>query len=87
MIRRYQQKAVIRKGERGELSKCHEELAELQDAHNQGVRWHAVVEAADLINSTYTFIWRKYKVPFFIVIMIALSTAVYKPFIRWLRRL
>ena len=86
MFRKYPQKAMIRKGERGELSKCREELAELADAHAQGVRWHAVVEAADLINSTYTFIWRKYKVPFFIVILIALSTALYKPFLRWIRK-
>lgn len=87
IFQKYPQKAIIRKGVRGELSKCHEELAELQDAHNQRTRWHVVVEAADLINSTYTFVWRKYRVPFFVVILIALLSAAYKPVLRWIRRM
>ena len=86
MFAKYPQKAVIRKGQRGTLDKCREELAELRDADNQGVRWHCVVEAADLINSTYTFIWRKYRVPFFVVIFVALLTSIYKPILRWLRK-
>lgn len=86
MFPKYKQLAIIRKGERGTLEKCREELAELRDADNQGNRWHSVVEAADLINSTYTFIWRKYRVPFFVVILIALMTALYKPTLRWLRK-
>lgn len=86
MFRKFPQKAIIRKGERGTLSKCREELAELKDADDQGNRWHCVVEAADLINSTYVFIWRKYRVPFFVVILIALLTALYKPTLRWLRK-
>ena len=56
------------------------------DACAQGNRLHAVIEAADLINSTYTFIWRQYKVPFFIVIFIALMTGIYKPCTRWWKR-
>ena len=86
MIRKYKQLRDIRKGELGTLDKCREELEELQDADQQGNRWHSVVEAADLINSTYTFIWRKYKVPFFVVILIALMTALYKPTLRFLRK-
>ena len=86
MIKRYKQLRDIRKGERGTLDKCREELEELQDADQQGNRWHSVVEAADLINSTYTFIWRKYKVPFFVVILIALMTALYKPTLSFLRK-
>ncbi len=86
MFKKYPQKAIIRKGKRGTLDKCREELEELRDADNQGVRWHSVVEAADLINSTYTFIWRKYKVPFFVVILVALLTGIYKPVLRWIRK-
>ena len=87
MIPRFKHKAVIRRRPRGTLGKCDEELAELKDADAQGNRWHAVIEAADLINSTYTFIWRRYRVPFIIVIPIALLSGIYKPISRWLRRL
>ena len=76
----------IPKGARGTLSKCREELEELEDAHHQGHRWHSVIEAADLINSTYTFVWREYRVPFFVVIAVALLTGVYKPVVRMFRR-
>ena len=76
----------IPRAPRGTLGKCKEELAELEDADQQNNRWHAVVEAADLINSTYTFIWRKYRVPFFIVIIIALLTGIYKPVIRFFKK-
>jgi phosphoribosyl-ATP pyrophosphohydrolase len=86
MLPKFKQLAVIRKGQRGTLDKCREELAELRDADNQSNRWHVVVEAADLINSTYTFVWRKYRVPFFVVILVALLTSVYKPVVRFLRR-
>ncbi len=86
IFKKYPQRAIIRKGERGTFDKCREELEELRDADDQGVRWHSVVEAADLINSTYTFIWRKYRVPFFVVILVALLTGIYKPVLRWIRR-
>jgi hypothetical protein len=76
----------IPKAPRGTLGKCHEELAELEDADSQNNRWHTVVEAADLINSTYTFVWRRYRVPFFVVIVIALLSGIYKPIVRWLRK-
>lgn len=85
MIPKFKQLAIIRKGVRGELSKCQEELEELRDADNQHNRWHVAVEAADLINSTYTFVWRKYRIPFFVVILVALMTSLYKPTLRWLR--
>lgn len=86
MFPRYNHTLEIPRAERGTIDKCHEELAELEDADRQGVRWHAVIEAADLINSTYTFVWRKYRVPFFVVILIALMSGVYKPMARWLRK-
>jgi hypothetical protein len=76
----------IPRAPRGTLDKCREELAELADADQQNNRWHSVIEAADLINSTYTFIWRKYRVPFFVVIVIALLSGIYKPIVRWLRK-
>ncbi len=78
---------TIQKGTRGTLSKCREELEELEDAHLQKNGWHAAIEAADLINSTYTFIWKEYRIPFFIVIAIALFTGFYKPVSRVLRKL
>jgi phosphoribosyl-ATP pyrophosphohydrolase len=77
---------VIEKGARGTLFKCKEELQELEDAHEQKNKWHVVVEASDLINSTYTFVWREYKIPFFVVIMIASCTGLYKPIARFLKR-
>ena len=77
----------IERGTRGTLSKCKEELEELEDAHLQKSRWHSVVEAADLINSTYTFIWKEYRVPFFVVIPIALMTGIYKPIVRLLKKI
>jgi len=83
---RFRHKAVIRKYPRGTIDKCSEELAEMRDAHKQGSRLHTVTEAADLINSTYTFVWRHYRVPFFVVIFIALLTGVYKPIVRWIRK-
>ena len=87
MFPRFKHKAtIIRRRERGTLGKCEEELAELKDAHTQGNRLHVVIEAADLINSTYTFVWRKYQIPFFMVILIACMTGVYKPIVRWLRK-
>ena len=86
MLPRFKHKAIIRRRERGTLGKCEEELAELKDADNQQNPWHVAVEAADLINSTYTFVWRKYKIPFFVVIMVALLTGIYKPIVRWLRK-
>jgi hypothetical protein len=76
----------IPRAARGTLAKCDEELAELKDADSQNNRWHTVIEAADLINSTYTFVWRRYRVPFFVVIVIALLSGIYKPVVRWLRR-
>jgi hypothetical protein len=76
----------IPRAARGTLAKCDEELAELKDADSQHNRWHTVIEAADLINSTYTFVWRQYRVPFFVVIAIALLSGIYKPIVRWLRR-
>lgn len=86
MIPQYKHTVVIAKRPRGTLAKCQEELEELIDADRQGNAWHSVVEAADLINSTYTFIWRKYRIPFPVVIVIALMTGVYKPIVRLLRR-
>lgn len=86
MLPKFKQLAVIRKGKRGTLDKCREELAELKDADNQNNRWHVVAEAADLINSTYVFVWRKYRVPFFVVVLIAMLTGIYKPALRFLRR-
>lgn len=83
----YKHTRPIEKGKRGTLSKCREELEELEDAHLQKNRWHSVIEAADLINSTYTFIWKEYKVPFFVVIPIALLSGVYKPVVRLLKRI
>jgi hypothetical protein len=71
---------------RGTLDKCQEELAELQDAHSQNNRWHSVIEAADLINSTYTFVWRQYRVPFFVVVGIAMLSGLYKPVVRWWKK-
>lgn len=82
---RFHHTCHIPRAERGTLAKCDEELAELKDADSQNNRWHTVVEAADLINSTYTFVWRRYRVPFFVVIVIALLTGVYKPVVRWMR--
>ena len=76
----------IPRADRGTLAKCHEELAELADADSQNNRWHSVIEASDLVNSTYTFIWRKYRVPFFVVIAVALATGIYKPIVRFLRK-
>ncbi len=86
MFRQFEHKAAIRRGERGTLGKCEEELAELKDADTQGNRLHVVIEAADLINSTYTFVWRRYRVPFFVVILIALLTGIYKPCVRWWKK-
>lgn len=86
MIPRYSHTIHIEKRPQGSIDKCYEELEELKDADSQGNRWHCVVEAADLINSTYTFVWRKYRVPFPIVIIVALLTGVYKPVVRWIRR-
>ena len=86
MFRPFKHKAAIRRHPRGTLEKCGEELAELKDAHAQGNRWHTVIEAADLINSTYTFVWRAYRVPFFVIILISLMTGVYKPIVRWWKK-
>ena len=86
MFPRFKHKAVIHRYPRGTLEKCGEELEELKDAHQQGNTLHVVIEAADLINSTYTFVWRAYRVPFFVVIFISLMSGVYKPISRWLRR-
>lgn len=85
MFKRYTHVQQIPRHPRGTLAKCQEELAKLADADSQGAKWHAVIEAADLINSTYTFIWRKYRVPFLVVLTIALMSGVYKPIARWLR--
>lgn len=82
----YEHTRVIKKGPRGTLDKCKEELEELEDAHLQKNRWHSVIEAADLINSTYTFIWKEYRVPFFIVISISLLSGIYKPVVRFLKK-
>ena len=86
MWRRFHHKTRIQKHPRGTIGKCQEELDELKDAHQQNNRPHVVIEAADLINSTYTFVWRRYRVPFFVVILIALLTAVYKPIVRKLKK-
>jgi len=83
---RFKHTRDIARAPRGTLDKCREELDELQDADSQNNRWHSVIEAADLINSTYTFVWRKYRVPFFVVIPVALLSGVYKPVVRWIRR-
>lgn len=87
MIVKFKHTREIPRAPRGTLDKCKEELAELEDADQQGIRWHAVVEAADLINSTYTFIWCKYRVPFVVVIVIALLSGIYKPLVRFFRKL
>jgi hypothetical protein len=84
---KFKHRRTIQKGKRGTLAKCREELDELEDAHEQGNRWHSVIEAADLVNSAYSFVWREYRVPFFIVIAIALLTGIYKPISRFIRRL
>lgn len=86
MFKQFKHQAVIPRGERGTLDKCDEELAELKDADTQGNRLHVVIEAADLINSTYTFVWRHYRVPFFAVILIALMSGIYKPCVRWWKK-
>lgn len=86
MFRHFKHKAIIRRYPRGTIEKCGEELAELRDAHKQGNTLHVVIEAADLINSTYTFVWRHHRVPFFVVILIALMTGIYKPICRWWKK-
>jgi len=86
MFKEYSHTRAIPKSPRGTLEKCKEELLELEDADIQNNRWHATIEAADLINSTYTFVWKKYRVPFFVVILVALTTGIYKPTLRWLRK-
>lgn len=83
---RFHHRRKITKGIRGTLSKCREELEELEDAHEQKNRWHTAIEAADLINSTYTFVWREYRVPFFLVIALAMMTGIYKPMVRFFRK-
>ena len=85
MLPSFKHRAVIPRHPRGTLGKCEEELAELKDASAQGNRLHVVIEAADLINSTSTFVWRRYQIPFFVIILIALATGAYKPIARWLR--
>lgn len=86
MFPRFKHTVHIPKAKRRTLAKCQEELEELKDAHVQGNRLHVTVEAADLINSTLAFVWWTYRVPFFVVIFIALMSGVYKPISRWLRR-
>ncbi len=76
----------IQKRERGTFGKIREEVEELYDADSQSNAFHSAIEAADLINATYTFIWNRYKIPFFIVIFIALMTRVYKPIIRFFKK-
>jgi hypothetical protein len=86
MFRQFKHKVKIIKHPRGTIGKCEEELAELKDADVQGNKLHVIIEAADLINSTYTFVWRNYKVPFFVVIFAALMTGIYKPCVRWWKK-
>lgn len=89
MIRKLFPKCVhimpIQKRERGTFGKIREELEELYDADTQSNAFHAAIEAADLINATYTFIWKRYKIPFFVIIFVALMTGVYKPVSRILK--
>lgn len=75
----------IQKRDRGTFGKIREELEELYDADSQDNGFHAAIEAADLINATYTFIWNRYRIPFFVVILIALVTGIYKPIVRVLK--
>lgn len=76
----------IQKHPRHSLEKVFEEYEELRDAHEQRNRWHAVIEAADVVNAAYSFIWKTYRVPFVVVIAVGVSTAVYKPLVRLWRR-
>lgn len=75
----------IQKRERGTFGKIREELEELYDADSQGNAFHSAIEAADLINATYTFIWNRYKIPFFVIILLAIATSIYKPIVRLLK--
>lgn len=50
--------AHIPRGELGELSKLREELAELQDAMDQGSKVMMAVEAADLVGALKLFLER-----------------------------
>lgn len=76
----------IEKRERGTFGKCREELEELYDADRQGNCFHVVIEAADLVNATYTYVWKQYRIPFFVIILIALMTGVYKPIVRFFKK-
>ena len=67
------------------IGKIEEELEELRETDERGTRWHATVEAADLINATYSFLWKRYGIPPFVVIVISLVTGIYKPVARWIR--
>lgn len=69
----------ISKGEHGELSKIHEELMELTDAHMQDYPAFVAVEASDLINSVGRFTWRKYRIPLFLLVILYYIRLLYKP--------
>ena len=68
------------------IGKIEEELEELKETDERAARWHATIEAADLINATYSFLWRKYRVPPLVVIVVSLVTSIYKPVVRWIKR-
>jgi len=86
MFPEFKHRIEIPKGKRGTIDKCREELAELEDASKQGSKLHIAIEAADLINSTYTYAWQQHRIPVFVVRVLALVTAVYKPVVRYFKR-
>ncbi len=53
-------KATIPKGVLGETSKIREELAELEDAHERGVRVLCLCEVADLVGSIEAYLERHF---------------------------
>lgn len=70
----------------GEFSKIREEYLELEDAHEQKKAYFTIIECADLITSVGSFSWRQYKIPFFLIIVLAYIRKPYKwirnPFLR-----
>ena len=77
---------VIIKRPRGTFGKIQEEFEELYDADRQYNKFHCMLESADLINATYSYMWHRHRIPFFIIIAISLLTGIYKPIVRYFKR-
>lgn len=70
---------TIEDGTPGEFTKITEEYLELEDAINQKNRALTFIEGLDLLDSTFKFEWKQFRIPLIVAVVIIYLRRLYKP--------